>query len=69
MNSNWDGIAAKWPQYMGAVKQQWGKLTEAELVHINGNQELLAHKLQEKYNITPAMAQQQIERWAEELKI
>jgi uncharacterized protein YjbJ (UPF0337 family) len=69
MNKNWDGIAGKWKQYSGEVKKKWGKLTDDELMEVNGNREILAGKLQEKYGIAKEQADNQIDQWAEKLKV
>ncbi len=69
MNKNWDSITGKWKQYMGEVKKKWGKLTDDELMQINGNHDLLAGKLQERYGIAKEQADNQIDEWAEKLKV
>jgi uncharacterized protein YjbJ (UPF0337 family) len=56
-------------QYMGEVKKKWGKLTDDELMQIDGNRDVLAGKLQEKYGIVKEQAHKQIDEWAEKLKI
>ena len=65
---NWDSITGKWKQYTGAVKKQWGKLTDDELLEIDGNRDILAGKIQEKYGIAKEDANSQIDKWADELK-
>lgn len=69
MDVNWDGIAGKWKQYTGEVKKQWGKLTDDELMQINGDRDILAGKIQEKYGIAKEVANRQIDRWAQKLKV
>jgi uncharacterized protein YjbJ (UPF0337 family) len=69
MNINWDGIAGKWKQYSGRVKKQWGKLTDDELLEVNGDREILAGKIQEKYGITQEEAHKQVDEWFDKLKI
>ncbi len=69
MNKNWDSITGKWKQYMGEVKKKWGKLTDDELMQIDGNRDVLAGKLQEKYGIAKEQAHKQIDEWAEKLKV
>lgn len=49
---NWDIIHGKWDQLKGAVKEQWGDLTDDELTQIEGNRDKMAGKLQEKYGWT-----------------
>ena len=44
----------------GAVKQQWGKLTDDDLTRINGNQERLEGIIQERYGIAKDETRKQI---------
>lgn len=47
--ANWDTIKGQWQQFRGAVKQQWGKLTDDDLDIINGTREQLEGRLRERY--------------------
>lgn len=69
MNISWDRIAGKWKQATGEAKKKWGELTDDELAEINGDREILAGKLQEKYGIAKEDADKQIDEWADELKL
>jgi uncharacterized protein YjbJ (UPF0337 family) len=69
MNKNWDEIVGKWKQYSGEVKKKWGKLTDDELMEVNGSRVLLAGKLQEKYGIAKEQADKQIDQWADKMKL
>lgn len=42
-------LSGKWKQLRGQVKQQWGKLTDDDLEHIDGSWERFVGKLQERY--------------------
>ncbi len=44
-------------------------LTDDELMQIDGNRDVLAGKLQEKYGIAKEQAHKQIDEWAEKLKV
>lgn len=68
MLMNWDELAGKWKQVSGAVKKQWGRLTDDDLMEINGDREILAGKIQERYGIAKEKANKQIDEWADELK-
>lgn len=61
MNS--DQIAGKWKQMKGAVKQQWGKLTDDDLDVIAGQSQILAGKLQERYGMAKDEAQRTASEW------
>lgn len=68
MGMNWDSIMGKWKQYSGEVKKHWGKLTDDELLQVNGDREILAGKIQEKYGVARDEAHKQIDEWADKLK-
>src|SRR6516164_7259857 len=46
---NKDELQGKWLQIRGAVKAQWGKLTNDDLDQVNGNLERLVGLVQERY--------------------
>jgi uncharacterized protein YjbJ (UPF0337 family) len=51
MATSWNRIAGKWKQFRGGLKQQWGKLTNNELLRINGSHEVLEGEIQERYGV------------------
>ncbi|MES2935640.1 MAG: CsbD family protein [Pseudomonadota bacterium] len=57
---NWDVIEGNWKQYVGSVKQQWGKLTDDHLQVIAGKRDSLSGKIQEAYGIGKDEAEKQI---------
>lgn len=61
MNS--DEFKGKWKQLQGSVKQQWGKLTDNEVAEIEGNQDKLVGKIQEKYGVAREEAERQVKEW------
>ena len=48
---NWDRVEGNWKQLTGKVKEQWGKLTEDDITVINGKQDQLVGRIQERYGI------------------
>lgn len=46
---NDDILKGKWKQFAGAMKTQWGKLTDDDLSEVEGSSEKLVGKLQERY--------------------
>jgi len=48
---NKDITAGNFKQLKGKIKQQWGKLTDDEIDQMEGNAEILAGKLQERYGL------------------
>ena len=67
--NHWEKVAGRWKQFGGAVKKNWGKLTDDELTEINGRRDVLAGKIQEKYGIAKEAANKQIDEWANKLKV
>ena len=61
MNS--DQFQGKWKQMKGAVKEQWGKLTNDDLDVIDGKQDQLVGKIQERYGLTKEEAAKQFKDW------
>lgn len=68
MAKNWDEIAGNWKQLSGEVKKQWGKLTDDEVMEINGDREILTGKIQAMYGIAKVHADRQIDKWADRIK-
>jgi uncharacterized protein YjbJ (UPF0337 family) len=61
MNS--DQFQGKWKQMKGSVKERWGKLTDDDIDIINGRNDQLVGKIQERYGIAKEEAQRQVEEW------
>jgi len=60
---NWEQAKGQWTQMKGAVRKQWGKLTDDDLDVIQGERERLVGKIQERYGITKEKAEQQFNDW------
>ena len=52
-----DMLKGSWKQLKGNVKKQWGKLTDDDLMEIDGNKDVLLGKLQERYGYSKSQAQ------------
>ena len=61
---NWDRVEGNWKQFSGKVKEKWGKLTDDDLTVINGKQEQLVGRIQERYGVAKEDAHNQIAEWA-----
>ena len=57
---NKDRIEGNWKQVKGKVKEQWGKLTDDDLVEIAGKRDQLAGKLQARYGVAKEEAERQL---------
>ncbi len=58
---NWDEIAGNWTQWKGKLKEEWGDLTDDDLMQIRGRRDQLAGKLQQNYGMAKAEAERQIQ--------
>jgi uncharacterized protein YjbJ (UPF0337 family) len=61
---NEDTLKGQWTQLKGAVREQWGKLTDDDLDQIQGRSEQLIGKLQERYGIARDEARRQFDQWS-----
>lgn len=57
---NRDILEGKWRQFKGAIKARWGELTNDDLEVIEGNQEQLAGRVQERYGCAKEEAEEQV---------
>lgn len=60
---NWDRINGNWQEFKGKIKQQWEKLTDAQLDAIAGNRARLAAGIQQSYGISKHAAEWQLSGW------
>jgi uncharacterized protein YjbJ (UPF0337 family) len=65
---NWDTIEGNWKQFSGKVKEKWGKLTDDDLMAINGKREQLAGKIQECYGIGKDEAEKQLKDFEKNIR-
>jgi uncharacterized protein YjbJ (UPF0337 family) len=66
---NKDILKGNWRQFKGKVKQQWGKLTDDDLDVIEGNQDLLLGKLQERYGWSKEEAERRFKEFDEKRSV
>ena len=64
---NWHRVEGNWKQFSGQVKEKWGKLTDDDLTVINGKQEQLVGRIQERYGIAKDEAEKQVNSWTQRL--
>jgi len=58
---NTDVFKGKWLQLRGAVKSQWGKLTDDDVDRIGGDAEQLIGRVQERYGYARDRAMQEVD--------
>ena len=63
---DWTQIERGWPQYRLSAKRRWNRLSEKELLQINGRRDELRAKIQQAYGIDRYEAELQIADWAYE---
>jgi uncharacterized protein YjbJ (UPF0337 family) len=59
----WEKFKGSWNQTKGAVKEQWGKLTDDDLLEIEGRRDQLVGKIQSRYGVTKEEAEAQVGTW------
>ncbi len=59
----WEKVKGSWSQTKGAVKEQWGKLTDDDLMAIEGRRDQLVGKIQTRYGISREAAEAQVGAW------
>lgn len=64
----WEKISGSWTQTKGAVKEQWGKLTDDDLLEIQGRRDQLVGKIQTRYGISKQEAEAQVSGWEHKYK-
>jgi uncharacterized protein YjbJ (UPF0337 family) len=57
---NHDQFEGRWKELKGKVKQQWGKLTDDDLLRIEGSQDELIGRVQHRYGVERAEAEKQV---------
>lgn len=64
---NEDTFKGKWKQLKGKAKSQWGKLTDDDLMRVEGNTESLVGVLQERYGMARDEARKQVEAFKQHI--
>jgi uncharacterized protein YjbJ (UPF0337 family) len=60
-------LEGNWKQVKGRAKAKWGKLTDDDLDQIQGRQQILVGKLQERYGKALEAAEKEVNDWIEAL--
>ncbi len=59
----WEKMKGSWQQTKGGVKEQWGKLTDDDLMQVQGRRDILVGKIQTRYGISHDQAEAQVSGW------
>lgn len=57
-----DSAKADWLQIKGTVKEKWGKLTDNDLMEIDGSREKLEGKIATLYNLRNEEVKKEVDR-------
>ena len=60
---NWDIVEGNWKQLKGAVKEQWGRLTDDDLDVIAGRRDQLEGRIQERYGLEKDRVKRDVDEW------
>jgi uncharacterized protein YjbJ (UPF0337 family) len=60
---DWNRIEGNWKQFKGRAKEKWGRLTDDDLDVINGRQDQLEGKIQERYGLAKDQAKKDVDTW------
>jgi uncharacterized protein YjbJ (UPF0337 family) len=56
-------LKGKWNQLKGEVKKKWGRLTDDDLMEVEGNYDKLIGKIQEKHG----ESEENVKKWMDDL--
>ena len=65
---NEDILKGKWKEMKGEAKKKWGKLTDDDLMVIDGQKEKLVGALQKKYGYSKEKAEEEYNSFATKKK-
>ena len=60
---NQEQVNGNWMQLKGKVQEQWGKLTDNDLTIAQGQIEMLAGRVQERYGVAKEDVQRQVDEF------
>ena len=64
---NWTQLEEQWKVYAGSARARWSKLTDDDWQAITGKREQLIARIQERYDISDAVAGEQVDEWSRAL--
>lgn len=65
---DWHQIKGNWKQVRGEAKKRWGKLTDDDLLVIDGRRDKLIGKIQEAYGKSRDEADRDVDDWRDTLR-
>lgn len=64
----WDQMESRWKDLAGLAKENWSKLTDADLGEISGKRELLISKVETVYGLSRKEADKQVWDWGKSVE-
>jgi len=61
---NWSQFEGSWKDVKGQVKERWGRLSDDDLLRVEGKKDRLVGLIQQKYGIARDKAEDEINDWA-----
>ena len=65
---NEDQFKGKWKQFKGELKKKWSDFTDDDLLYIEGRQDKLDGKIQERYGDRKVEVKKWVDEWFEQNK-
>jgi hypothetical protein len=59
----WKDIAQEWKAFRLPIREQWAKLTDAQLDAIDGNREQFIRTIRQVYAISQEQTEKQVAAW------
>ncbi len=60
---DWDRVQGNWKQAKGKAKEKWGKLTDDDLLNVEGKRDQLEGKIQERYGLAKDQVRRDVDDW------
>jgi uncharacterized protein YjbJ (UPF0337 family) len=62
-HSHWDRVARNWQLFREEIKHKWGKLTDEDLIAINGRRKHFEGKIQARYGYAEDRVRNDVDDW------
>jgi uncharacterized protein YjbJ (UPF0337 family) len=66
---DWNLIQGAWDQCKGYVKKTWGRLTQDDMMVVEGKKDVLLGKLKERYGYTHEEAELEVYKFAKTCRL
>ena len=66
---DWERIRTDWAQLKGKVKEDWGRLTDDDLLEISGQREQLLAKIRKRYQLAVGGAERRVRDWERRIDV